>query len=298
MKIVIREADWHLTPVALLFSAISYFLIGYSFLVISRVFGITLRARDLIEVGYVTNVLDSLLPAAGVPGLSLRVMIMQRRGLETREALFPSLFRSYFNNVIFVSFLPTSFMYMLLSHHLTGQQIISFALATGLIVLFLLGATAGVFAAPLRRRILNVVKRIWWVITRRSIENQLDDFESTFGHGVNLIRSSPRVITPVISVIAGAWLTTVVSLWFCFVALNTEVGFGLVLTGFFIGRTVGVLSFLPGGIGTQDASMVAFYALFGVPVAQAVLVAVLFRFVYYFIPFVISIGFYWSLLRR
>lgn len=295
---VTSEANWHLSLVALLFSAISYFLIGYSFLIISRIFGIAMKARHLIEIGYVTNVLDSLLPAAGVPGLSLRVLIMQRRGLETREAVAPSLFRSYFNNLIFIWFLPVALVYMLLSHHLTGELITVFGVAVGLIILFLLATTAGVFITSSRRRILDAVRHIWWVLTRRNIERTLDDFESTFGNGVNLIRSNPRVLIPTISVIAGAWLTTTAALWFCFVALNTEVGFGLVFTGFFIGRTVGVISFLPGGMGTQDASMVGFYALFGVPLAQAVLVALLFRVVYYFIPFAISIGFYRSLLQR
>ena len=126
----------------------------------------------------------------------------------------------------------------------------------------------------------------------------MNDFEITFGHGVNLIRRNPRALIFIIGVIAGAWLFATVALWFCFIALNTVLGFSLVLTGFFIGRSVGVISFLPGGVGAQDASMVGFYALFGVPLAQAVLVAILFRLVYYFIPFAISLGFYRSLLQQ
>jgi len=295
---VIGEANWHLAPLAFVLSAISYFLIGYSFLVISRIFGITLRARDLIAIGYVTNVLDSLLPALGVPGLSVRVLILERRGLPAGEAWAPSLFRSYFNNVVFIAFLPVALVYVLLSHHLTGPQITGIVLAAGLIILFLLGATAGVFSHSVRRRLLHVASWTWRVFTRRNIESPLIDFEVTFGHGVNLIRSNPRVLIPLIGVIAGAWLAATGVVWSCFIALNTNLGFGLVLAGLFIGRTAGVISFLPGGLGAQDASMVGVYVLSGVPLAQAVLVAILFRLVYYFIPFAISIGFYRSLLRQ
>jgi phosphatidylglycerol lysyltransferase len=71
----------------------------------------------------------------------------------------------------------------------------------------------------------------------------------------------------------------------------------VVLTGFIIGRTVGVISFLPGGLGTQDASTVGVYATYGVPLAQGALAYILFRIIYYFIPFVISLGFYRRLLR-
>ncbi len=39
------------------------------------------------------------------------------------------------------------------------------------------------------------------------------------------------------------------------------------------------------------------YALFGVPLEQAVLATILFRVVYYLAPFLISLAFYWRLLR-
>jgi hypothetical protein len=39
------------------------------------------------------------------------------------------------------------------------------------------------------------------------------------------------------------------------------------------------------------------YALFGVPFTQAVLASVLFRVVYDFIPFVVSLGFYRRVMR-
>jgi len=44
--------------------------------------------------------------------------------------------------------------------------------------------------------------------------------------------------------------------------------------------------------------MAGIYALLGVPLQQAVLAAILFRVVYYLIPYVVSLGFYWHLLRR
>lgn len=43
--------------------------------------------------------------------------------------------------------------------------------------------------------------------------------------------------------------------------------------------------------------MAGIYALLGVPIGEAVLVVVLFRVVYYFIPFGISLLFYWKLMH-
>jgi len=296
VKEVAGQANWHFTPFALLFAGVSYFLIGYSFLGISRLFGVTLKARDLVEIGYVTNVLDSLLPAVGLPGLSLRVLLLKRRGADTEKAVSSSLFRSYFNNVIFIAILPFSLLYTLISHPLPASQANAFIVTAVLIILFAAVITAGVFSGWLRQTLLRFVTRTWRFFTRRDIEKSLRDFEGTFGQGVARIRQTPRQVVLIIAVILGSWLFTAVSIWFCFISLNTNLSFGLILTGFLIGRTFGVISFLPGGIGTQDASMVAFYTLFGVPLAQAILVAILFRVVYYFIPLAISLGFYRHLL--
>lgn len=297
VKEVAGQANWHLTPFALLFAGVSYFLIGYSFLGISRLFGVTLKAWDLIEIGYVTNVLDSLLPAVGLPGLSLRVLLLKHRGAGTNEAVAPSLFRSYFNNVIFIAMLPFSLIYTLVSHPLPASQANAFIVTAVLIILFAAVITAGVFSGWLRQTLLRLVSRTWRFFTRRDIEKSLQDFATTFSHGVDHIRQNPGQVSIIIGVILGSWLFTAVVIWFCFISLNTNLNFGLILTGFLIGRTFGVISFLPGGIGTQDASMVGFYTLFGVPLAEAILIAILFRVVYYFIPFAISLGFYRHLLR-
>jgi uncharacterized membrane protein YbhN (UPF0104 family) len=44
--------------------------------------------------------------------------------------------------------------------------------------------------------------------------------------------------------------------------------------------------------------MAGVYALLGAPFQQAVLAAILFRVVYYFIPYIISLAFYGRLLRH
>ncbi|MEI2691160.1 MAG: lysylphosphatidylglycerol synthase domain-containing protein [Anaerolineae bacterium] len=54
----------------------------------------------------------------------------------------------------------------------------------------------------------------------------------------------------------------------------------------------------PGGLGVQEGSMSGIYALFGVPFQQAVLAAILFRVLYYFVPYLFSLSLYRRLLRR
>jgi len=72
----------------------------------------------------------------------------------------------------------------------------------------------------------------------------------------------------------------------------------VLLTGFTLGITAGAVSMVPGGLGIQDGSMAGLYALLGVPLQKAVLASILFRLVYYLVPYLVSLIFYGRLLRQ
>jgi len=69
------------------------------------------------------------------------------------------------------------------------------------------------------------------------------------------------------------------------------------LTGFAIGVTAGFLSMLPGGLGVQEGSMAGIFVLLGVEYERAVLAAMLFRVLYYVVPFAASLVLYAHILR-
>ena len=110
--------------------------------------------------------------------------------------------------------------------------------------------------------------------------------------GVKFIRHRPSVLAMLVVLVIADWAGTVTALWFCFKALGNPIGIGTLLTGFSLGITAGFVSFVPGGLGVQEGSMAGVYALLGVPVRVALLAAVLFRIVYYFIPFLVTVPFY------
>ncbi len=297
IKNVLGQADWALAPLAFLGSAVSYLFVGLSLVVICRAFSIFLKAGDLIGIGFVTNVLDAMLPAVGLPGLSVRVMLMQRRGLGTSEAVAASLFRSYFSNFVFILFLPFAFIYVLLSHHLTASQVLAMSIVIGLVTTFLVISTLAVFSTRWRHVLFGWLVRALRLVTRRDLGQAIGGFEKTFGNGVDLLKTRPAVLAQTIVVLAVAWVGAAATMYACFPALHVSLPFAAVLAGFFFSRTVGVITFLPAGAGTQDASLVGFFVLFGLPLADAVLIALLFRVVYYFAPFAASLVFYRRLLR-
>ena len=74
---------------------------------------------------------------------------------------------------------------------------------------------------------------------------------------------------------------------------------GVTVAGFGIGTGAAVASMVPGGLGVQEGTTTGVFALLGVDVDRAVAIAVMFRFLYFFVPFAMSLVFYkWLLSRR
>jgi uncharacterized protein (TIRG00374 family) len=291
------EADWELTLVALLFTAISYFCLSYGFVTVNRVFGIGMAWRELFEIGFVSTALANVTGLGGAAGHSLRLVVMQRRGVTSGNILAASIFHSYLYGVAMFSLLPLGLIYLIVSHTLSEGVATGLRFATGMLVLAIIVATVIVFVRPIRSVVLRILNKIWHLFKHRSSISFLSDLDVTLTLGAATIRSRPLALALPLGLMVANWVFTVVSLWFCFDAIGNPLGLGILVTGFAIGISAGALSMVPGGFGVQEASMAGMYALFGVSFTQAFLAAVLFRIVSDFIPFVVSLGFYRRVMR-
>lgn len=294
---VLGEADWRLVPVALLFSALSYVCLVYGFVVICRLFRVRMSRRLLFEVGFVSFALGHLVASGGVAGYSLRFLLLKKRGLPIKGVVVASLFHSTLNNLFLFALVPIGLVFLLLNYPLPRGEVIDIGLAAGLLFVLVVLVVLVVFSDAFRARVLNTVSRVWSGITRREIEKRLEDFNSTLAQGVGSIRARPLALALPIVLVVSDWAAMVAVLGFCFDALGHLIGPGVLVIGFAVGIAAGLLSMIPGGLGVQEGSMAAVYALLGVPFGQAVLAAILFRVAYYFIPFLVSLSFYWRLMR-
>jgi uncharacterized protein (TIRG00374 family) len=295
---LVGEADWELTFIALLFTAISYFCLSYGFVTVSRVFGIGMAWRELLEIGFVSTALANVTGLVGAAGHSLRLVVMQRREVTSGNILAASIFHSYLYGVAMFSLLPLGLIYLIVSHPLGEGVATGLRFATGMLVLAIIVATAIVFVSRIRSVVLRILNRLWHLFKHRNSISFLSDFDTAMTLGAATIRSRPLALALPLGLMVANWVFTVVSLWFCFDAIGNPLGLGVLVTGLAIGISAGALSMVPGGFGVQEASMAGMYVLFGVSFTQAVLAAVLFRVVSDFIPFVVSLGLYRRVMRR
>jgi uncharacterized protein (TIRG00374 family) len=297
MQEIIGKAQWRLTLVALSFTFTSYFCLSFGYVLVNRVFGIRLGWWKLFEVGMVSTTLNNILGFLGAAGHSLRIELIKRREIDAGEILAASIFHSYLNNVMLLLLLALGLLSLLFSHTVYGGSAVGLGLITGLLVVILVISTATIFVPQLKSKSLHFAKIGWHFFTHSDITPFLNDVDHGLTRGLVALKGRLLDLTLILGLMAGEWALQALALWFCFDALGNAPNFGVLLSGFGIGLSAGNLSLVPGGLSVQEASMAGTYALLGMPFAQAALAAILFRVIFDFIPFFISLAFYPRLIK-
>lgn len=292
---VLATADWQWIPLAVTLTAISYLCLSHSFALINRSFGIRLSRRDLWEVGFVSSAMIAAL--GGLAGHSLRMLMMTRRGLTAGDMMAPSLFHGYLESLVFFALIPAGLVYLLLTHPLSSSVATWLSVGTAILGAAFAVTAVVVFYRPARSLALWVVRAFWRLVTRQDIKPALEQFELTLGRGLMEVRERPLILVLPVSLVLADRGARVTVVWLCFHALGSDIGLGVLVTGFAIGVAAGVMSMVPGGLAVQEGTMAGTYALLGVPLEEAVLATILFRAVYYMAPFALSLTLYRRVMR-
>jgi uncharacterized protein (TIRG00374 family) len=298
VRIVIEQAEWVALLYALFFTVIAYVCVSINFAVICRLLDIRMNVVELSEIGFVSTVLNHVVQSGGVAGYSVRYTFISRSGATNKDILAASIFQFYLTSIVMLSMLPVGLIYLMLNAQMKPGITVLIALATLLLMILFTLATLFVFRSSTRSRLLSITGKLVSFITRRDVGDTLVNFDETMTRGVAALHKHPRGLIQIITLVTIDWIASMIVLWFCFDALGPSVPAGALVAGFVIGIMVGVASMLPAGIGVQDFSMAGVFALLGYSFEQAVLASILWRGVFYLLPYIASLGFYWHLMRR
>jgi uncharacterized protein (TIRG00374 family) len=194
--------------------------------------------------------------------------------------------------------LPLSFIYLLL--HASVPRAASFALG-GMTLLFLviLLLTTGLILFPSRRHpLVKILARLGKRVLRRDYLVWLSQVDESLTLGTQAILRRPLLLLWIMLLTVLDFASSIAAMGFVFLALGTSLNPAVLVTGYVIGIMAGVVSMVPGGFGIQEGSMAGIYALLGVRLEQAVLAAILFRILYYLVPYFLILPFYRRLLTR
>jgi uncharacterized protein (TIRG00374 family) len=298
MRRVLAEADWRYLPIVLLFTFLSYAFYSYGFAVVAQMLDILMRKRELAEVCFISTVVNHVLTTGGVVGYSLRYLLMSMYKVPFKDVISSSIFHVYLTSLDMLTILPLSFIFLMVHATVPQGAAISLAVMTLIFLVVLILSTGFVLLPTIRQPIISLLASLGSKILRRDYKPWLAQLNETMTHGGRAIRNRPIILVWIMVLTLADFICSIAAIGFIFTALGTTVSPGVLVTGYVIGIMAGLLSMVPGGFGIQEVSMAGIYALLGVPFEVAVLAAILFRLLYYLIPYFCILPFYNRLLHQ
>jgi uncharacterized protein (TIRG00374 family) len=247
VRLLEGKAEWSYLGVAIGFVAVCYLFESISMVVMMRVFGVGLDKFYLLRVGLVSTVLSNLiaLPAS----LALRLLVLGRHGVTQSQTVGSSLLLSYFKNLVFVTLIPISLVYIIVSYPLVFGGVAIMVLMIIILVMAIAVATVITFNGRIRSSVLRILGHVWHSLTRKNIEESLSNFGNAVNQGIIELKQKPKFGLLLAGLVLGNVAVMIACLFFCFKALAISVHLGVLITGFNFGITLTVISFIPGDMG-------------------------------------------------
>ena len=236
---------------------------------LSRRLKVDLPPARLLRYSWVANTMNNLIGLSGLAGSGVRILLLTRDGVATRAA-------SLYSGIIMLS-VPVGLSVLVLVALALGEaDLVPGALPTWAVRAVLIAYAAYLPVFLVLAASSKVLHRVLSGASRLGLRG-----------GLTLVG---------ISVLD--WLLAVVVAWSCLAAAGAPTGPGIFLSAFTFAAALGILSLIPGGIGVFDAALLVMLSRAAVPVESAAAGLLIFRLVYYLVPWLIGLYLGSGLLAR
>jgi len=126
---------------------------------------------------------------------------------------------------------------------------------------------------------LKIVDFFLSKVRKREISRERsDEIFTDIYQGIGLFGKKKR--SSVFALIAALiyWLGDITCFFFVFLSFGYQIHWGVLIFGYSIASLLGMLSFIPGGLGVVEGSMTLLYSALGVPATLALMSVLVFRF--------------------
>jgi uncharacterized protein (TIRG00374 family) len=285
---------------ACLSSAAIYVCMGLSLWETLKLLGQRINLGAAISIAFVSTTVNYLVSSMGVSGFALRAHLLGKRQIPLGISVMASIVITVLLYFVLLIIILQGTLLLLLSNNASMEQMLkNFSVVVGVASV---GAvvTAFMFNSNFRykwlRRIFLLINKIIYNLFRALIpKNNFSAFAKQLDNGISTIHKHKVKLTRAIVYICGDWVFTILILYMAFLAVGVHISIGVLLAGFAIGMVTTLIPVLPGGLGAMELVMTSVFSQMGIDWNLALMATLIYRFVYYIIPGIISVFVYWGL---
>lgn len=284
LQVVFARANFLFLFLAIIASLISVSMAAFGFTVAANIFLIESDFKSKFRAGWLGVAMNNLIMSGGAVGYGVRVRLLRTKQTRTRQIISASLFYSFIFQLFMAVALPACFLFFYNSDLIFAPTVkvlilISVLLSLSAIILF-----GGVFfLSGFRRNLFHGLSKILAKFFKKNWRShfvEIDEMLAGSLNKANIINICLLFLSVMID-----WIFCTSALYLAFLTLGVHVSAVFLFCAFVISVAIGYISVLPGGLGTQDLSLAGIMVLGGYDLQTVILVAVLFRLIYYAIPY-------------
>ena len=291
--------SWYLL-LACLASATIYVFMGLSLWETLKLLGRKINLGAAISIAFVSTTVNYLVSSMGASGFALRAHLLGKRKVPLGISVMASIIISVLLYFILIVIILLGSLLLILNHNASPEQMIRNFMVV--VVIAVIGAliTAFIFNnrfryKAMRKTFLWINKVIYKLFGALIPKNNFSAFAMQLDNGLKTIHKNKAKLTLATLYICGDWIFTILILYLAFLAIGIKMQIGVLLAGFAIGMVTTLIPLLPGGLGAMELAMTSVFSQMGIDWDSALMAALIYRFVYYIIPGIISVFVYWGL---
>lgn len=277
---------------AALSALLSYACIGGCQRSLLALLGHELQLRTAVRATLVSTVANRSVRSGGATGFALLAWLLARRGVPSSAVLSSTAGYLLMTNALFAGLFVAAMPVAVATLGGGGAVFVLSLAAVGFLATLLVGGRIVLHEssrALWSRRALRFVTWLGQRFQRPAWSERVTSFLSRFDAAARLLVERRGATGPAWTWAAVRVAASFACLWLCVAAAGPQLSFAALLLAFTVSKTVGALSFVPGGLGLVEGSLVGVLVAFGIDYEAALLAAVLNRVLYYLLPAAIAL---------
>lgn len=293
-ELLARARELRATPAVLagLAALLSYSCIGGCQRSLLALLGHPLPLRTLVRACFVSTVANRSIRSGGATGFALLAWLLARRGVPSSAVLSSTAGFLLMTNALFAALFVASVPVAAVSLGGGGATLVLALAAAGFLVTLLVGGRIVLHESSRQRWSRRTLRLVDWVarrFERPAWTERATGFLSRFDAAARLLLERRRASGP-----AWAWAAlrisaSVACLWSAVAAVGPQLGVAALLLAYTVSKVVGSVSFVPGGLGLVEGSLVGVLVAFGLEYEGALLAALLNRVLYHLLPAAVAL---------
>jgi len=280
-----------------------YFFEGLFLLFSLKLFKEKIKFFQALRSAFIINAIGYLVSFGGLTPFATQIQVLEGYGISPKKAtlsraLHVVVFNIFFNFLLFYG-------YISVIKGKRGELNLSLItsiifLFSGLLLLFYLAIFLKMFRVAGLKGITAFINRFFrfFKVKKRVTPDLAISFFNDFQQGCMDLFKKPGYFLILFGIAVLDWVFMLLGMFFSFLCLGYRINPGILVTGFIIGQIVVVVSLIPGGAGAMEGSMAFTYKTLGIPFETSLASVLVFRTLFYVIPFFLCLPLYPGIKRK